>query len=82
MKSKIFALILGIIIIPALLGAFYLFSETPFGIITQDTEFTNDDSSDEKDFVFAFYSEIAKDSPESNLFLSPFAMNYSQMVST
>ncbi len=61
--------------IPVLLGAFYLFSETQSGIITQDTEFTNDDSSYEKDFVFAFYSEIAKDSPESNLFLSPFGIS-------
>jgi len=62
-------------VIPVLLGAFYLFSETQSGIITQDTEFTNDDSSYEKDFVFAFYSEIAKDSPESNLFLSPFGIS-------
>lgn len=68
-------MVLGIIVIPALLGAFYLFSETSSGIITQDTEFANDDSSDEKDFVFAFYSEIAKDSPESNLFLSPFGIS-------
>ena len=68
-------MVLGIIVIPALLGAFYLFSENPSGIITQDTKFTNDDSSDEKDFVFAFYSEIAKDSPESNLFLSPFSIS-------
>jgi len=62
-------------VIPVLLGAFYLFSETQSGIITQDKEFTNDDSSYEKDFVFAFYSEIAKDSPESNLFLSPFGIS-------
>lgn len=68
-------MVLGIIVIPALLGAFYLFSETSSGIITQDTEFANDDSSDEKDFVFAFYSEIAKDSPESNLFFSPFGIS-------
>lgn len=68
-------MVLGIIVIPALLGAFYLFSETSSGIITQYTEFANDDSSDEKDFVFAFYSEIAKDSPESNLFLSPFGIS-------
>ncbi|MCH7559857.1 MAG: serpin family protein [Thaumarchaeota archaeon] len=74
-RTKKSALVLGIIVIPALLGAFYLFSENPSGIITQDTEFTNDDSSDEKDFVFAFYSEIAKDSPESNLFLSPFSIS-------
>ena len=68
-------MVLGIIVIPALLGAFYLFSETSSAIITQDTEFTNDDSSDEKDFVFEFYSEIAKASPESNLFLSPFSIS-------
>ena len=74
-RTKKSALVLGIIVIPALLGAFYLFSENPSGIITQDTEFTNDDSSYEKDFVFAFYSEIAKDSPESNLFLSPFSIS-------
>jgi len=74
-RTKKLALVLGIIVIPALLGAFYLFSETSSGIITQDTEFANDDSSDEKDFVFAFYSEIAKDSPESNLFLSPFSIS-------
>ena len=74
MKTRLL-IIIGIIIIPTLLGAFYLFSENPSGIITQYTEFTNDDSSDEKDFVFAFYSEIAKDSPESNLFLSPFGIS-------
>jgi len=74
MKTRLL-IIIGIIVIPTLLGAFYLFSETPSEIITQDTEFTNDDSSDEKDFVFAFYSEIAKDSPESNLFLSPFGIS-------
>ena len=74
MKTRLL-IIIGIIVIPTLLGAFYLFSETPYGIITQDIEFTNDDSSDEKDFVFAFYSEIAKDSPESNLFLSPFGIS-------
>ena len=74
MKTRLL-IIIGIIIIPTLLGAFYLFSETSSGIITQDTEFANDDSSDEKDFVFAFYSEIAKDSPESNLFLSPFSIS-------
>lgn len=74
-RTKKSALVLGIIVIPVLLGAFYLFSETPYGIITQDTEFTNDNSSDEKGFVFAFYSEIAKASPESNLFLSPFGIS-------
>jgi len=74
MKTRLL-IIIGIIIIPTLLGAFYLFSETSSGIITQDTEFANDDSSDEKDFVFAFYSEIAKDSPESNLFFSPFGIS-------
>ena len=74
MKTKLL-IIIGIVVIPTLLGAFYLFSETPYGIITQDIEFANDDSSDEKDFVFAFYSEIAKGSPESNLFLSPFGIS-------
>lgn len=73
-RTKLSALIFVIIVIPILLGAFYLISETPSGIIIQDAEFTNGDSSDEKDFVFAFYSEIAKDSPESNLFFSPFSI--------
>ena len=67
-------LVLGIIAISVVFGASYLFSDIP-ETITKDTSLTNNEPAGKKDFVFAFYPEIAKASPESNLFLSPFGIS-------
>ena len=74
MKSKIFALVLGIIAISVLFGASYLFSDT-LETITKDTSPTNNEPVGKKDFVFAFYSEVAKENNDSNLFFSPFSIS-------
>ena len=56
-------------------GASYFYSEDSSGIISVDTNPANDEYDVEKDFVFAFYSDVAKRNPDSNLFFSPFSIS-------
>ncbi len=68
------AWILVIVGISAGLGASYFLSDT------LDTPATNVNSASDgpavkKDFVFAFYSDVAKENPKSNLFFSPFSIS-------
>ena len=47
----------------------------PFETITEDISSTNNESAEKKDFVFAFYSEVAKENNDLNLFFSPFSIS-------
>lgn len=73
-RTKKFVLLLGIIVISVSFSGFYLFFETPANL-TKNILSTNNEYSGEKDFVFAFYSDIAQKHKDSNLFYSPFSIS-------
>lgn len=74
-RTKKLVLALGIIVVSIVFGASYFYSEDSSGIISVDTNTANDEYDGEKDFVFAFYSDVAKVNPDSNLFFSPFSIS-------
>ena len=66
--------VLGIAAVSVVFGGLYLFSEVTPEILTKDNP-SKDESSGDKDFVFAFYSEIAEKDKHSNIFFSPFSIS-------
>ena len=65
----------GIIVVSVVFGAFYFTSEEPPDTTFIETNPANNKHIEEKDFVFAFYSDVAKAKPDSNLFFSPFSIS-------
>ncbi len=65
---------MGIAAVSVVLGGLYLFSDVTPEILENDNYLKNEMSGD-KDFVFAFYSEIAEKNKQSNIFFSPLSIS-------
>lgn len=73
-KSKVITLtVLGIAAVSVVFGGLYLFSDETSQIPAKDDS-SKEESTGDKDFVFAFYSEIAE-KDKSNVFFSPLGIS-------
>ena len=73
-KSKIITLtVLGIAVVSVVFGGLYLFSDATPEVPSKNDPLKNEITGD-KDFVFAFYSEII-DNDKSNIFFSPLSIS-------
>jgi len=74
-KGKIIPLtVLGIVAVSVALGGLYMLSDVTPEILANYNPSKNEMVED-KDFVFAFYSEIAKNNEKSNIFFSPLSIS-------
>ena len=73
--GKIIALsVLAVIAISSGVGILYISEDVSSDVLVNDDDSTID-KSEQKDFVFAFYSEIAEKDEESNIFFSPLSIS-------
>ena len=74
-KRNVTISVLAIVVVAFGIGILYISQDNSADVLVNDDNNPMIDKNKQKDFVFAFYSEVADKDKQSNLFFSPFSIS-------